>query len=115
MSFQLEIEQKFAVWANLGVGDASVVLVDAQPNIRIIVTTVIVTGKIMAAQAIYVGDSSGTVKVLDLPASIPAVGQQEAVQLVNGISLTKGEALIIKPAAAGPSVHVIAEGYLLRS
>jgi len=108
-----ESEQRFCVQATLAAGDATKTLKAAIAEEQLVVTSVVVTGLTPAAQLLYVGDVSGAVKALSLAASL-AANAQVSLQLIEGLKLTKGEDLIIKPAAAGPSVHVVAEGYILR-
>lgn len=110
----VEARQRFSVQATLGTGDASKTLLDVGAGVTIVVMNVTLTSLVAAAQSLYVGDTSGTVKALSAAASL-TVHAQLACQLVEGLRLTEGEDLIIKPAAAGPSVHVVAEGYLLKS
>ena len=114
MSLPFDTEQRFCVQATLGTGDSSKVLKAAAANEQIVVTDVWLTSLTSAAQVQYVGDESATVKALSLAASITA-GVQAHLRLKQGLALTIGEDLIVKPAAAGPSVHVVAEGYILRS
>lgn len=115
MAFDFEREQKFTVQATLAATDASKVLRAGVAGETIVVTSVILTSITAAAQVLYVGDEAGTVKALSLPASKPDAGNQASLQLVNGLAITAGDDLIIKPAAAGPSVHVVAEGYIRRA
>jgi hypothetical protein len=113
MAFQLEIEQHFSVEKTMD--GAATTLVAAETAVTLVVTSVIVTALTPAAFAMYVGDSSGTVKVLRLPASKPDAGNQAAIQLVHGIQLTKGEALVAAPETpGGPVVHVVVEGWKIR-
>ncbi len=106
--------QRFSVQNTLAAADSTKTLLAGGAGITIVILSVTVTGLTAAAQAVYVGDTSGTVKALSFGVSL-AVNAQLAVQLVEGLRLTEGEDLIVKPAAAGPSVHVVAEGYLLKS
>lgn len=110
----VERYQRFCVEKTLGTGDASVTLVTGGSGIIIVVTNIVLTCITAAAQTAYVGDTSGTVKALSIGASFTAHAQA-IVQLLEGLQLTSGENLIVKPAAAGPSFHVVAEGYLLKS
>lgn len=112
--FPVERYQRFSVQDTLGAGDASKTLVTGGAGITIVVTTAIITCITAAAQATYVGDTSGTVKALSVAASF-SQHLQASVQLLEGLKLTEGENLIIKPAAAGPSFHAVVEGYLLKS
>lgn len=114
MALPFEIRQRFAVAATLDTGDASKTLINIGAGVTIYVTNILMIGLVAAAQVLYVGDTSGTVKVLSVAASWPANTHIDA-QFGQGLALTEGEDLIIKPAAAGPSVHVVVEGYLLKS
>lgn len=113
MALPFEDYQRFSVEETLGIGDASKTLMAAATGVQYFITTVILTSLVAAAQTIYVGDSSGTKKALSLPISL-AAGTQYFSQLLEGLAMTVGEAVIIKPAAAGPSVHVVCEGYAKR-
>jgi len=114
MSYPIETEQTFTTQQTLGAGDATKTLVAAESGVRFVVTAVILTIITAAAQTLYVGDSSGTVKAISIAASAPA-NTQYVIQLVRGLELTSGVALIIKPAAAGPSVHCVVEGWKKRA
>ncbi len=113
MGLPFENYQRFCTQNTLAVGDATKVLMAAVSGVTYFVTSVCVTCLVSAAQTVYVGDSSGTVKALSLPASFTA-GAQAFTQLLHGLQLTKSQALSITPAAAGPSFHVVVEGYLKR-
>lgn len=93
-------------------GDASKTI-KAAPGTgnRLVVTKVTVHITTSAAQAIDIEDTSGTVEVMKLAASAPVHGRYD-FNLERGIDLTVNEALIYKPAAAGPAGHVVAEGYI---
>lgn len=110
----MENFQRFCVSATLGTGDASTTLKAAVTGFSYYITGVILTSITAAAQALYVGDSSGTVKALSVGASFTAHAQAR-MHTREGLKLTAGEAIVVKPAAAGPSVHVVVEGYLVRN
>lgn len=114
MSLPAEVYQRFSVQNTLGAADASKTLLDVGAGVTVVVMNIKATCIASAAQSVYVGDTSGTVKAISLGASFPVHGES-ALQLLEGLKLTEGEDLIIKPAAAGPSFHVVAEGYLLKS
>lgn len=114
MALPFENYQRFCEETTLGAAETTKTIKAAVSGVQYFVTSVIATCLTSAAQAVYVGDSSGTKKALSLAASFPA-HSQAAVQLNEGVGLTISEALIIKPVAAGPSFHVIVEGYLKRS
>lgn len=109
-----EAYQRFTVQDTIGAAEASKTLLDVGAGVTIVVTGLAATVIISAAQAVYVGDTSGAVKALSLAASVPA-HSRFTLELKNGLRLTEGEDLIIKPGAAGPSLHVVVEGYLLKS
>lgn len=97
--------------ATLGAGDASKTIIAAPgAGKKLVVTKIIATVVTVAAQTVDIEDTSGTVEVLKLPAS--AAGQYRA-EFGHGMELTTNEALIIKPAAAGPAIHVSAEAYVV--
>lgn len=114
MALPVETKQRFSVQDTLGAGDSSKTLVAAVAGVTVVVMNVTVTCLVSGAQAVFVGDDSGTVKALSLAASFPQ-HQQAIIQLVEGLPLTESEALVIEPAAAGPSFHCLVEGYLLKS
>jgi hypothetical protein len=110
-----ELYQGFCVEKTLGTGDASKELIAAEAGVTICVVAATLISLVAAAQAIYVGDTSGNVKALSVAASMTANLAVMTGPHPYGLQLTKGEALIIKPAAAGPSVHVSISGYKIRS
>lgn len=78
---------------------------------QLVVTRLTASVITAAAQTVDIEDTSGTVEALKLPAS--AAGQwQLNLSEDAGLELTANEALIIKPAAAGPAIHVVASGYI---
>ena len=105
--------QRFSKAVTLGIGDSSATIKAAVAGVTINILNVVVTCLVSAAQAVYVGDTSGTVKAINVASGFPQHGQA-AAQLLEGLALTKGEALIIKPAAAGPSFHCVVEWYETR-
>ena len=111
MAFPLETSQPFCVQATLGTGDATQTLRAAIAGVTFVVTSVTMTILVSGAQAIYVGDSSGSKKALSIAASA-TLHAQFVMQAAFGLELTIGEALVIKPAAAGPSAHVVVEGWI---
>lgn len=109
----IELYQRFSAQVTLGTGDASKTLLAGVAGARIFVNLAKVTCLVSAAQAVYVGDTSGTVKALSLAASYPLHSEARTESIV-GLQLTSGEDLIIKPAAAGPSFHCVVDGYIVR-
>ena len=79
------------------------------PETKIVVTHIVAHVLVSAAQAVDI--KIGSVNVRRLAAS-EAVGAETFFgPMINGIEGQALQALTIVPAAAGPSVHVIAEGY----
>ncbi len=108
-----EVRQRFCVQETLAVGDATKTLLTHVDDSQYVITAICATCLVSAAQTLYVGDSSGTNKALSLAASFPQ-HSQAFTQLNEGLKLTLGEDIVIKPGAAGPSFHVVCEGYILR-
>lgn len=79
-------------------------------GLRLVVTTLSCTILTSAAQTVDVGDISSTNLALRIPVSV-AAGVQYQVNLEEGLSLVTNEQLRLIPAAAGPSVHCVAEGF----
>lgn len=105
--------QPWSVQTTLGAADTTKTLRAAPgANLQLVVSVLNCTVLISAAQAVDVEDTSGAVEFLRLPLSV-AAGLDYARNLDEGLKLTVNEALIIKPAAAGPSIHCTAEGYVI--
>lgn len=109
-----ELRQRFSVAVTLGAGDVTKEVMPAVTGVQYGIINAIIICLTSAAQAVYVGDSSGTVKALSVAASYPLHGQV-AAQLLEGLLLTAGESIVVKPAAAGPSFHAVVEGFIIRS
>lgn len=109
-------QEQLANWSaeiTLGAGDTTKTLLAAPAapyaGRRIYVTHLHATSLIAAAQAVDI--KIGTVNVLRLVASW-AVGNETFIgPMIRGLRGDVAGALVITPAAAGPSIHVIAEGY----
>lgn len=114
MGLPFENYQRFCEEVTLGAADASKTIKAAVTGVQYFVTSICATCLVSAAQTVYVGDSSGTKKALSLASNFPA-HSQAFTQLNEGLGLTVGEAIIVKPAAAGPSFHVVCEGYLKKA
>lgn len=110
----IEARQRFSRAVTLGTSDSSQEVMPAVTDGIYAITSVILTCLVSASQTVYVGDSSGNVKALSLGASFPA-HSQAAVQLINGLELTSGESIVVKPGNVGPSFHAVVEGYLLKN
>ena len=110
MSFQLEIYPRFSVQDTLGAADATKVLVAGVAGRIIVVTYAKITSLISAAQVVFVGGATGPIRILSLAASFP-VNTEARTELQVGIPLAVGDSLVITPASAGPSMHVVVEGF----
>lgn len=111
MALPVENRTKFSKSVTLGTGDTSKEVMAAEDGTTYYVMNCVLTCLTSAAQTVYVGDSSGTVKALSLAASFPQHGQA-SIQLIVGLRLTASEALVVKPGAAGVSFHAVVEGYI---
>jgi DMSO reductase anchor subunit len=114
MALPVEQRTRFSKSVTIATGDTSKEIMAADASTQYHVMNCVMTCITSAAQAVFVGDSSGTVKALSLAASFPQ-HSQASIQLLEGLALTLGEALVVKPAAAGVSFHVVCEGYLTKS
>lgn len=114
MTLPVEQRTRFSKSVTIATGDTSKEIMAADSATTYYVMNCVMTCITSAAQAVYVGDSSGTVKALSLASGFPQ-HSQASVQLLEGLKLTAGEALVVKPAAAGVSFHVVVEGYLTKS
>jgi hypothetical protein len=104
----------YELWSStviLDTGDTSktIVAVPSGTRKRIVVTFIHCFSVIAAAQAVQA--KIGTVVVADLPATWPVASEFFSGSLYKGLRGDAGAALVITPAAAGPRIHVIAEGY----
>lgn len=79
----------------------------------LVVTDLACTSLTSHAATTDIEDTSGTVEAMRI-ATTATVNQRHVTSLSQGLPLTANEALIIKPSAAGPSLHCVAEGYILR-
>lgn len=100
-------------WQSNGVLAAA----DAAKDIRVapgankylVVTYCRIRVAVAAAQAVTVQDDSGTVILIEIPAS--ATGEF-TFESAKGVRLTVNEKFEIVPAAAGPKIRFYAEGYI---
>ncbi len=98
--------------ATLAAGDATKTVKAAPGAGKALVVTHVAWEVITsAAQATDLQDTSGTKFVARLPVSPGLVSGERHWDF--GLQLTTNEAFIVKPGAAGPSVHVYAEGYVI--
>lgn len=93
----------------LGAADTTKTLLALKAGRKIVVTHIVTRVLISAAQAVNI--TIGGVNVKRIAAS-EAVGSESFFgPMERGIVGDAATALLIVPAAAGPSVHAIAEGY----
>lgn len=106
-----ESKEGWSAEITLGAADTTKTLLAAPTGQRkaIVVTHLVAHVLVSAAQTIDI--KVGTVVIRKLGASA-GVGVETFVgPMVKGLFGQAGQALTIVPAAAGPSVHVVAEGY----
>jgi hypothetical protein len=102
----------FCVEATLGTGETTHTLKAAPGvNLALYVTALYATVLTAAAQVIDIEAAGAGVKVLRLAASVTKDNMFQ-IQLTRGLKLTSNTALVVTPGAAGPSIHVVAEGYI---
>lgn len=114
MALPVENYQRFCKQVTLGTGDTTKEVMPAVTGVQYVLTTCSVVGLVAAAQTVYVGDSSGTNKIVSLANSF-TVHAQIAIALIEGLKCVVGESIVVKPGAAGPSVHAVVEGYILKT
>lgn len=106
---RMQTHENWQAEITLGAADTTKTLLAAKAGRRIVVTHLIAHVLIAAAQTVDI--TLGTVKVKRLGLS-EAVGSEPFLgPMERGIVGDSGSALLIVPSAAGPSVHVAAEGY----
>lgn len=106
--------KRWSAEVTLDTGDTSKSLLAAPgANKQIVVTFLVASVVVSAAQAVDI--AIGTVNVMRIGASPGVAAQQFMGPMVEGIKGIANTALVITPAAAGPKIHVIAEGYYLPS
>jgi hypothetical protein len=113
MAGRLDNYERWSAEITLGTGDTTKTLLAAPTGTRkaIVVTHCVAHVLVAAAQAVDI--KIGTVMVRRLGVS-EAVGNESFVGPMDyGLIGQAATALTIVPAAAGPSVHVVAEGYYL--
>lgn len=108
-------QETYERWATAGfllVGDATRTIVAAPSGNRkkIVVTHLHLFSLIAAAQITQV--TIGTLVLAELPATWTAGFEFFFGPCIHGLS-NDGSALLIVPAAAGPRIHYVAEGYYL--
>ena len=115
MTIPLSTEQRFCKEVTLLAAETTHTNLTAAAAETIVVTYASIMVILGAAQTVYVGDECGTNRILSVAASLATFAPHFVGPLVEGVHLVKGEDLIIKPAAAGPEIHVVCEGYILRA
>lgn len=102
--------QQWSAEVTLGAGETSHVI-QAAPgaNKTLVVTFIVIHILTSAAQAADI--TIGATNILRLPASLAAGSEAFFGPLIRGIVGAANTALVITPAAAGPAIHVVAEGY----
>lgn len=101
--------ERWSAEATLATGDASKTLLAAKTGRSIVVTFYRARILVAAAQAVDI--KVGTVVACKFAAS-EAVGTESFIGPMDyGLVGQVSTALTITPAAAGPSMHVVAEGY----
>jgi hypothetical protein len=111
MGIPQETKKRWSAEITLGAADTTKTLV-AAPGLG---TTAIVcthlVARILVAAAQDVDIKIGSVNLRRLKASEVVGTESFFGPMIQGIVGQAGQALTISPAAAGPSVHVVAEGY----
>jgi len=104
---------KNSPWSNsitLGAADTTKTLQAGISGKTLFVTYVSCMSLVAAAQTIDIEATGGTIDVMKMAVSM-TVNTQLTVSMTQGLSLGPGNSLLITPAAAGPSIFCIAEGY----
>lgn len=108
----LQTYKPFCVAVNMAAADASKTLVAAVTGKSIVVTKL--TAHVFTAAAQLVTVAAGTTTVGKVAVSLP-IGVYMLVDTETGLVGQSGSALIATPAAAGPGVFFVVEGYYLPS
>ena len=95
----------------MGAADATKVLVAGQPGRIFNVTGWLLSSVIAAAQAFDLESTDGAVELEKIAATWAVGSRVQSFDLWKGIALPVGTGLRLQPAAAGPSVLAIFEGY----
>lgn len=111
MPLPQETAERFSFEVTALAGDATKVLLAAKANRRPVVTYCHVIGLIAAAQAFDIQSSDGAVNVIRVGASLAVNAELFYGPLVEGVVLPIGTGIRYQPAGAGPSVHIVCEGY----
>lgn len=113
MGFPQEQYEQWSAEATLLVGDATRALLAGKAGFTPFATHVTAMSLVAAAQAIDI--KSGAQVIKRLPATFPVGNEAFAGPMFRGIKGISGAGIDIVPAAPGPSVHVVAEGYWMKT
>lgn len=104
--------QRFTTAGVLTTGQAQLDLMPAATGYTYAVVNASIVCLVQAAKETYLGDSTAAKKAMIAPASV-TTGYQDKLNLSGeGFKVTKSDTLVLKPESAGPSFHVIVEGYI---
>lgn len=78
---------------------------------RLVVTKLLIVCATSAAQAVDIESGDGAVEIVTLPASF-AAGATITFSGEEGVPLPPNTTLRAQPAAAGPKLSIVAEGYV---
>lgn len=109
MSKRMATQENWSAEVTLLAADATKTLLAARTGRRIVVTHLVCHQIVSAAQAVNITIGTVTVKRIGVSEAVGSEGFIGPMErgLVGDIST----ALLIVPTVAGPSVHVVAEGY----
>jgi hypothetical protein len=113
MAIPQEMYETWAVEGTLLVGDTTRTLLAARADSTMVLTHMTARVIVSAAQAVNL--TIGSVTVKRFAVSEPIASEAFVGPMLKGIYGQKGQALVATPAAAGPSIHFIAEGYWLKN
>jgi hypothetical protein len=111
MPLPQETAERFSAEVTCLAADATKVILAAKAGRRPVVTYCHVIGMVLAAQAFDIQSSDGAVNIIRGGASLPVNAELFYGPLVEGVVLPVGTGIRYQPAAAGPGVHVVVEGY----
>lgn len=111
MAIPQETCERFSVEVTALAGDATKVVLAAKAGRRAVVTYCHVIGLVAAAQAFDVQSSDAAVNVVRAGASLAVNAELFFGPMIEGVVLPIGTGIRYQPAAAGPSVHIVCEGY----
>jgi hypothetical protein len=113
MAIPQETRAKWQAQITLGTGDTTKTLLAAPPapyaTLRAYCTHMVALCLVSAAQAITI--TAGSMTFMSLPVSWAVGNEHFFGPMVLGLPGAAATAITITPASAGPSIHVVAEGY----